>query len=59
MAKDSYVAFRTEPVQFKNLGGQTKTVRGGDPMAQMFNGGILELDDIPAICANQVIMVAL
>ena len=53
------LAFRTEPVHFEILRGQRKTVGGGDPMAQSFNGGIFELDDFPAICTDQVIMVAL
>jgi hypothetical protein len=52
-------ASRTEPVQFKILSGQAESVGGGDLMPQMFNGGIFELDDFPAVRTAQVVMVTL
>jgi hypothetical protein len=41
------------------LSGQAESVGGGDLMPQMFNGGIFELDDFPAVRTAQVVMVTL
>ena len=59
LSRTSVTAGRAESVQFQLVGGNREAVSGGDLLLQAFNVAILELYNLAAVGANQMVMMPL